>query len=150
MVHEYRGVPYDFMKIIQLNQAPFQVRLQQTFLITGAHGLTLVRSKYYKGFPLNSISCLLKNKKIVWNCSYGQYSWWKIYLTKKRRKFTLTFALSIKVIIQVWKSQSAFKSSRPEVFCKKVSLEISKNSQKSTCATVSFSIKLQAEAESLF
>ena len=69
---------------------------------------------------------------------------------KKRRKFTLTFALSIKVIIQVWKSQSAFKSSRPEVFFKKVFLEISQNSQESTCVRVSFLIKLQAEAESLF
>ena len=52
MVHKYRGVPYDFMKIIQLKQAAFQVRLQQTFFITGAHGLALVRCKYYKGFPL--------------------------------------------------------------------------------------------------
>ena len=69
---------------------------------------------------------------------------------KKRRKFTLTFALSIKVIIQVWKSQSPFKSSRPEVFFKKVFLEISQNSQESTCVRVSFLIKLQAEAESLF
>ena len=35
--------------------------------ITGAHGLTLVRSKYYKGFLLNSVNCLLKNKTFVWN-----------------------------------------------------------------------------------
>ena len=68
---------------------------------------------------------------------------------KKRRKFALTFALSIKVIIQVWKSQSAFKSSRPEVFCKKVFLEIWQNSQESTCARVSFLIKLRLR-QSLF
>ena len=36
-----------------------------------------------------------------------------------------------------------YRSSLPEVFCKKVFLEISQNSQKSTCARVSFLIKLQ-------
>ena len=36
------------------------------------------------------------------------------------------------------------RSSRPEVFCKKVFLEISQNSQENTCARVSFLIKLQA------
>ena len=36
------------------------------------------------------------------------------------------------------------RSSRPDVFCKKVFLEISQNSQKNTCARVSFLIKLQA------
>ena len=35
------------------------------------------------------------------------------------------------------------RSSRPEVFCKKVFLEISKNSQENTCASVSFLINLQ-------
>ena len=35
------------------------------------------------------------------------------------------------------------RSSRPEVFCKKVFLEISQNSQENTCASVSFLIKLQ-------
>ena len=29
--------------------------------VTGAHGLTLVHSIYYKGFLLNSIRCLLKS-----------------------------------------------------------------------------------------
>ena len=33
MVHKYRGVPYDFMKIIQLKETVFQVRLQQTYLL---------------------------------------------------------------------------------------------------------------------
>ena len=36
------------------------------------------------------------------------------------------------------------RSSRPEVFCKKVLLKISQNSQENTCAKVSFLIKLQA------
>ena len=36
------------------------------------------------------------------------------------------------------------RNSRPEVFCKKVFLEILQNSQESTCARVSFLIKLQA------
>ena len=35
------------------------------------------------------------------------------------------------------------RSSRPEVFCKKVFLEILKNSQEDTCGRVSFLIKLQ-------
>ena len=37
-----------------------------------------------------------------------------------------------------------YRSSRLEVFCKKMFLEISKNSQENTCARVSFLIKLQA------
>ena len=36
------------------------------------------------------------------------------------------------------------RSSRPEVFCKKIFLEISKNSQENTCARASFLIKSQA------
>ena len=42
-----------------------------------------------------------------------------------------------------------YRSSRPEVFGKKVVLEISQNSQESTCATVSFLINLQAVPEPL-
>ena len=37
-----------------------------------------------------------------------------------------------------------FRRSRPEVFYKKMSLEISQNSQESTCGRVSILIKLQA------
>ena len=37
-----------------------------------------------------------------------------------------------------------FRSSRPEVYCKKVFLKISQNSQENTCTKVFFSIKLQA------
>ena len=37
-----------------------------------------------------------------------------------------------------------YRSSCPDVFCKKVFLEISQNSQENTCARVSFLIKLQA------
>ena len=40
----------------------------------------------------------------------------------------------------LWK----YRSSRPEMFFKKVFLEISQNSQKNTCARVYFLIKLQA------
>ena len=36
------------------------------------------------------------------------------------------------------------RSSRPDVFCKKLFLEISQNSQENTCARVSFLTKLQA------
>ena len=39
-----------------------------------------------------------------------------------------------------------FRSSRPEVFCEKVFLEISQNSQGNTCARVSFLTTLQAQA----
>ena len=38
------------------------------------------------------------------------------------------------------------RSSRPEVFCKKVFLKISQNSQENTCTRASFLIKLQAPA----
>ena len=40
---------------------------------------------------------------------------------------------------------SKSRSSCPEMFCKKVFLQISKNSQESTCARVSFLIKLQSQ-----
>ena len=36
---------------------------------------------------------------------------------------------------------SRYRSSRPEVFCKKVFLKFSQNSQENTCARVSFLIK---------
>ena len=39
-----------------------------------------------------------------------------------------------------------YRSSRPELLCKKVLLEISQNSQENTCARVSFLIKLKAKA----
>ena len=38
------------------------------------------------------------------------------------------------------------RSSRPEVFCKKVLLQISQNSQENICARVSLLIELQAQA----
>ena len=41
------------------------------------------------------------------------------------------------------------RSSHPDVFCKKVFLEISQNSQENTCARVSFLIKLQAPPATL-
>ena len=58
---------------------------------------------------------------------------WKIKqlsLSKKRKKF-LTHILEC-------------RSTHPEVFCEKVFLEISQNSQRNTCARVSFFIKLKA------
>ena len=69
------------------------------FFITGAHGLTLVRSKYCKGFLLNSINCLVKIKKLF-----------EILAMDNIPEVTphKTFALSVKVIIQVWKSQRVF------------------------------------------
>ena len=42
--------------------------------------------------------------------------------------------------------QSHFRRSRPEVFCKKMFLEISHNSQENTCSRVSFLLKLQVLA----
>ena len=41
------------------------------------------------------------------------------------------------------------KAVAPKVFCKKVFLEISQNSQENTCARASFLIKLQAWPETL-
>ena len=46
--------------------------------------------------------------------------------------------------------RSDCRSSRPEVFCKKVFLEISQNSQENTCARVSFLIKLLASDHRCF
>ena len=44
-----------------------------------------------------------------------------------------------------YKHVYSYRSSRSEVFCKKVFLEISQNLQENTCARVSFSIKLHCE-----
>ena len=38
MVHKYHGVPYDFMKIIQLKKTVFQARVQQTYLLLDLMG----------------------------------------------------------------------------------------------------------------
>ena len=46
--------------------------------------------------------------------------------------------------------KKTYRSSRPQVFCKKVFLEISQNSQENTCARVSFLIKLQASGLQLY
>ena len=49
------------------------------------------------------------------------------------------------IYLKVLKSDvSSFRSSHPDVFCEKMFLEISRNSEENTCATVSFLIKLQA------
>ena len=44
-------------------------------------------------------------------------------------------------------SRQDFQKQPPRVFCKKVFLEISQNSQENTCARVSFLIKLQVSAK---
>ena len=74
----------------------------------GAHGhdLTLVQSKYYKGFLLNSVSCLLKNNFFLKFLAMDNIP--EVAPHKKRRKLTLTCALSVKVINQVWKSKRIF------------------------------------------
>ena len=51
---------------------------------------------------------------------------------------SLWSALSTIILEQKWQKQP------PEMFCKKVFLQISQNSQENTCARVSFLIKLQA------
>ena len=57
----------------------------------GAHGhdLTLVQSKYYKGFLLTSVSCLLKNKFFFEIFSYGQHSWSNTSQKKTKIDFNL-------------------------------------------------------------
>ena len=46
--------------------------------------------------------------------------------------------------------KNPFRGSSAEVFCKKMFLEISQNSQKNTCARDSFLIKLQASGLQLY
>ena len=76
--------------------------------ITGARDLTLVRSKYYKGFLLNSISCL-KNKKFVWNLSYGQHSW--SYTSQKKKIY-----LNLCIICQSYNSSLEITNSILETY----------------------------------
>ena len=47
-------------------------------------------------------------------------------------------------------NMSTYRSSNPEVLCKKAVLEVSQNSQKNKCARVSFLIKLQARGLQLY
>ena len=44
-------------------------------------------------------------------------------------------------ITECYKQQASFRSSRPEVFCKKGALRNYTNSQENTCARISFLIK---------
>ena len=66
-------------------------------------------------------------------------------LLRWNKKYFPSFLNKINLSIQnklFWKVK--VRSSCPEVFCKKVFLEISQNSQENTCARVPFLIKLQA------
>ena len=88
--------------------------------------------------------------KSFWNINWMQCRqglWFSVW-------FVLRFWRSI-IIIQIqklWLNCQVYRSSRPEVFCNKILLEISQYSQESTCARVSFLIKLQASdlCQSLF
>ena len=50
----------------------------------------------------------------------------------------MTYDLYIKMERASKFASKKFRSSRPEVFCKKLPLEISQNSQENTCGRVSF------------
>ena len=67
---------------------------------------------------------------------------WKNETTHYQFLCDLMFHLDFLIIfLNVFSSPSFFKtrdSSRPKVFCKRVPLKISQNSQKNTCAKVSF------------
>ena len=65
---------------------------------------------------------------------------------RKKGPFQGDFFLEVEEANQ-WK---VIRSSRPEVFRKKVLLEISQNSQGNTCARVSFLIQLQASASTFY
>ena len=47
-------------------------------------------------------------------------------------------------LLKLRKFQKLCRSSRPEVFCETLFLNVSQNSQENTCVRVSFLIKLQA------
>ena len=69
---------------------------------------------------------------------------WTHSLLISRERFGLLF-----VVTSYTKASfigSVFRSSRPEVFTPSVLLKISQNSQKNTCAWVSFLIKFQADS----
>ena len=55
----------------------------------------------------------------------------------KEKGKNVTWISGLTLHITIW------RSSRQEVYCKRVFLEFSQNSQENTCATVSFLIKLQ-------
>ena len=61
-------------------------------------------------------------------------------------KITYSYYTKLKLEKKCFTDENSYMSkcgsSRPEVFCKKVFLEISQNSQGTTCATVSVLIKL--------
>ena len=75
----------------------------------------------------------------------GKHLCWSLFLIKLQAFFELFFYM-IGTITQSSLDTLMHRSSRPEVFCKRVFLEILQNSQENTCARVSFLTKLQAEA----
>ena len=97
----------------------------------------------------------LQNFRISWNASES-ISWtflgslhfetivkyvfheilWKKYFT--------VYSHLKRTLDDPWKLATEVRSSRPEVFCKKVFLEISQNSQENACAKASFLMRLQA------
>ena len=82
--------------------------------------------------------CHTENVTTIWDNSYmDKYreNWKKILLSRNHSPQGKT-TLNNKTlnIIKIIKS----RSSRPKVFCKKMLLKVSQNSQKSSCARVSF------------
>ena len=83
---------------------------------------------------------------LVWNRSYYSSNG-STYILMSWGSSKRIFLVNLKscchlLIARKWLSNG--RSSRPEVFCKKVFLKISQNSLKNTCARVSFLIKLLA------
>ena len=72
----------------------------------------------------------------------------KTLKSTKRKLMTKSWDIDIQTFNDIKSNLLQIKcsSSYPEVFCKKVFLEISQNSQENTCVAVSFLIKLQALA----
>ena len=74
--------------------------------------------------------------------NHSRKIWWFAFSTKILPKWYRNSAVSVPS--QNEKMHLSYRSSSPEVFCKKVFLKISQYSQDKTCPGVSFLSKLQA------
>ena len=100
--------------------------------------------------PLSFLLNLLRpdpgRKKISLNFYFQRFLWFlhgagRVKKIEKPEIFLFSGCIRYECLPEMG---STCKSSRPEVFCKNVFLEISQNSQENTCTRVFFSIKLQA------
>ena len=135
----------NFPKIIHQQEFLF-TKLQRTIVVCDIHSNSKELSYLHrqnKYFKLNN-TCHIKSKLFLWAKLLQDLLLVKrlISVTAASRSYFAQF-LS-------FNETCTYRSSRPEIFCKKGVLEILQNSQENTGIRVSFLIKLKASANKLY